>query len=63
MKDYRFELKYTDYNVLDVDYYIEQARVERANYIASLFRKLFSVKKAEKNTKKSSAYLQQSLAH
>ena len=62
MKDYSFEIKYTADNQVDVDYYIEQARVERANYIANLFRKAFFQTSAKGNKARVS-FLQQSPAH
>ncbi|MBV1788413.1 hypothetical protein KQ940_10125 [Marinobacterium sp. D7] len=57
-----FEVKYDQFNRVDIDYYIERARVERSAYIASLFRKAF-FKKSEKGSKVRVAYnLQQSPA-
>jgi len=46
----KFEVKYDQFNQVDVDYYIELARKERAAYIAHLFRKTF-FRKSEKGTK------------
>lgn len=58
-----FEVKYNEYDMIDVDYYIERARAERAAYIAGLFRKAF-FKASEKNGKARVSYnFQQSAAH
>lgn len=57
-----FELKYNELNMIDVDYYIERARVERATYVANLFRKAF-FKTSEKSGKARVSYkVQQSPA-
>ncbi|WP_432697269.1 RSP_7527 family protein [Marinobacterium sp. YM272] len=57
------EVKYNELDMIDVDYYIEQARAERASYVANLFRKAF-FKTSEKSGKARVSYnLQQSAAH
>ncbi|KEA65164.1 hypothetical protein ADIMK_0866 [Marinobacterium lacunae] len=57
-----FEVKYDQFNRVDVDYYIELARKERAAYVAQLFRNVF-FKKSEKGAKTRVAYnIQQSPA-
>ncbi|MBS98012.1 MAG: hypothetical protein CMI01_04985 [Oceanospirillaceae bacterium] len=63
MSTERFELKYTTDNVIDVDYYIEQARADRAAFVAEFFRKTF-FRKSEKSGKARVSYsMQQSPAH
>jgi hypothetical protein len=57
------EVKYTADNLVDVDYYIEQARADRAAYIASLFRNLFFTKSEKKGKARVSYNLRQSAAH
>ena len=58
-----FELKYNEFDMIDIDYYIERARAERAAYVAGLFRKAF-FKTSEKSGKARVSYnFQQSAAH
>lgn len=56
-------LKYTKDNQIDVDYYIEQARAERAAYIAKMFRNLFFKQSGKSGKARVSYNLHQSPAH
>jgi len=57
------ELKYTKDNQIDVDYYIEQARAQRAAYIAKMFRNLFFKESGKSGKARVSYNLHQSPAH
>lgn len=57
------ELKYTSDHQIDVDYYIEQARAERADYIAKMFRNLFFKASGKSGKARVSYNLHQSPAH
>lgn len=59
----KIEVEYGTFANVDINYYIEKAHAERADYIAGLFRKAFFMKSKKGNKARVSYKLQQSPAH